>query len=177
MKRARFLRTVLLTGGIGALLSCGESTPVGVTPVPQADLIGGLLNTVTKTVGLLTCSKLPYDSVTQVIGKGGGVIYVGPHTFVVPSGALSQNVAITAVAPSAHVSEVLFQPDGLQFNKSASLTLSYANCNLLGSLLPREIARVDANLNILDYLLSVDNMLAKKVTGRVDHFTGYAVAW
>ena len=32
-------------------------------------------------------------------------------------------------------------------------------------------------LNILSYLLSIDNVLATKVTGRVDHFSNYAVAW
>ena len=55
--------------------------------------------------------------------------------------------------------------------------MSYANCNLLGRLLPKRVAYVSDALNILSYLLSLDNVFAKQVTGRVDHFSNYAVAW
>jgi len=55
--------------------------------------------------------------------------------------------------------------------------MSYANCSLLGILLPKRIAYTDDNLNIISYLLSLDNLLAKRVTGKVNHFSEYAVAW
>ncbi len=55
--------------------------------------------------------------------------------------------------------------------------MSYANCNLLGKILPKEIAYTDDNLNILSYLISLDNLFSKKVTGKLDHFSRYAVAW
>jgi len=55
--------------------------------------------------------------------------------------------------------------------------MSYANCNLLGTLLPKRIAYTDDALNILSYLLSLDNLFAKKVTGKVNHFSNYAIAW
>jgi hypothetical protein len=32
-------------------------------------------------------------------------------------------------------------------------------------------------MQILEYLLSLDNLWRKKVTGRLDHFSEYAVAW
>jgi len=86
-------------------------------------------------------------------------------------------VTITAEAPSANVNSVRFTPQGLRFNVSAALTMSYSNCNLLGKLLPKEIAYTDDNLNILSYLISLDNLFAKKVTGKLDHFSRYAVAW
>jgi len=75
------------------------------------------------------------------------------------------------------VNAVQFKPAGLQFNKPAYLSMSYANCNLLGKLLPKHIAYVDDNLNILYYLLSLDNLFAKRVTGQVNHFSEYAMAW
>ena len=75
------------------------------------------------------------------------------------------------------VNSVRFSPQGLHFLAPAALTMSYSNCNLLGKLLPKRIAYTDDNLNILSYLISLDNLLSKKVTGKLDHFSRYAVAW
>lgn len=86
-------------------------------------------------------------------------------------------MTITATAPKGDVNLVEFQPSGLVFKKDAALTMSYANCNLLGSLAPKRIAYTDDALNILEYLLSIDNLFTKKVTGKLKHFSGYAVAW
>lgn len=55
--------------------------------------------------------------------------------------------------------------------------MSYSNCSLLGKLLPKRIAYTDDHLNILYYLLSLDNLLSKNVTGKVNHFSDYVVAW
>jgi hypothetical protein len=191
MNRARILLLALIVTTMTVVTSCSDQGPVGLRSTPQAsqapkaDLVGGLLGGVTgvvtgtlKTVGLLSCAALPYDSVTQVIGREGGVMHIGPHVFTVPGDALKGPVAITAVIPAnQHANVIRFQPDGLQFATPAALQMSYANCNLLGKLLPKRIARVDDLLHILDYLLSLDNLFSKYVTGEVPHFTGYAVAW
>jgi hypothetical protein len=167
------LRWAAVVMTAAALLSCGEP-PLGPVPPPQADLIGSLL----QATGLLQCSSLPYASATQTIGSAGGTIRVGPHTLTVPAGALSSPVAITgALVTGRGVNAVQFQPEGLRFQRSASLTMSYANCNLIGLLLPKRIAYVSDGLDILSYLASIDNLFAKQVTGRVDHFSNYAVAW
>jgi hypothetical protein len=55
--------------------------------------------------------------------------------------------------------------------------MSYRNCSLVGWLLPKHIAYVDGNLNILYYLLSLPNLLTQTVTGQVNHFSEYAMAW
>ncbi|HMG17291.1 MAG TPA: hypothetical protein VK573_01095, partial [Gemmatimonadales bacterium] len=75
------------------------------------------------------------------------------------------------------VNGIRFAPEGLQFASPAYLTMSYANCNLLGRLLPKRIAYTSDLLDILEYLLSIDNIFTKKVTGRVDHFSEYVIAW
>ncbi|HXI33744.1 MAG TPA: hypothetical protein VNH63_06655 [Gemmatimonadales bacterium] len=176
MKGIRLVLPVLLVCALGLTLSCGDSAPtsVAVGPKPQADLIGGLLG----ATGLLSCSDLPYASTTQVIGPEGGTMSAGPHSFVIPAGALSQPTTITMIQPTGdHINAVQFKPAGLQFAKPAYLTMSYANCSLLGKILPKHIAYVDDNLNILYYLLSLDNLFAKKVTGQVNHFSEYAMAW
>src|SRR6266699_1676488 len=147
MKAVRALAVLVLVLLVSP--SCSESpTSSPATPTPEASLIGSLL----KPTGLLRCSNLPYAQSTATIGRQGGSISAGPHTLVI-------------------------QPHGLQFLTPASLTMSYSNCSLLGLLLPKEIAYTDDNLNILSYLLSLDNLLSKRVTGKVNHFSNYVVAW
>jgi len=140
------------------------------------DLLG-LLTVPLSSLNLLSCSTQSYDSVTKVIGDDGGTIVVGQHVFVVPPDALDHNVTITAVTPSVNRREVRFQPEGLQFKKKTTLTMSYAGCSLLSQLLPKKIVYVGDDLSILELIKSVDDILSKKVTGRVEHFSAYAVAY
>ena len=174
MKARRLIAPALL---LIVALACTDRSPTAVAPVappPQADLIGGLLG----ATGLLKCSALPYASATKTIGPLGGSINAGPHTLFVPPGALNAPTAITMTAPTGlGVNAVKFQPEGLRFNTPASLTMSYANCSLLGKILPKRIAYTDDHLNILSYLLSLDNLLSKYVTGKVNHFSDYVIAW
>jgi len=183
MKSTRLLLTAAL---VFVFASCTEQGPLGVTadqPAsgaatklaagPQHDLLGGLL----QSVGLLKCNPLAPATTTATIGPLGGSLKVGPHTFTVPAGALSQNVTITATLSADTINAITFQPEGLQFQRSAYLTMSYANCNLLGSLFPKHIAYTNDNYVILELLASIDNLFTRKVTGQVHHFSHYAMAW
>ena len=171
MKARRLLAPVLL---ILAVFAC-DRTPTAVAPPPvQPDLIGGILS----ATGLLKCSDLPYATSTKTIGPLGGSISAGPHTLLIPPGALLAPTAITMTAPTGlGVNAVKFEPEGLRFATPAVLTMSYANCSLLGKILPKRIAYTDDNLNILYYLLSLDNLFSKYVHGKVNHFSDYVVAW
>jgi hypothetical protein len=171
---------MLVVSALAFASACGDHTltapqaPALKPPAPSADLLGTLLG----ATGLLTCSSLPYDSTTQTIGIGGGVLTVGPHTLLIPPGAVTSRTAITMVLPTGlRVNAVKFKPAGLQFRTPALLTMSYANCSLLGKLLPKRIAYTTDNLQILYYLLSLDNLLGKSVTGKVNHFSDYVIAW
>lgn len=168
-----FLRHALLGTAMLALLSCERPSPLGVEArAPNASLFDWL-----PQVGLLRCSPLPYDSVTQTIGPEGGTLFVGPHRLSIPAGALPAAVTITAVAPSDTVNQVRFFPEGLTFASPAALTMSYANCGPLNSLLPRQIAYTTDALDILALLPSFDAFWAQRVTGRLQHFSTYAIAW
>lgn len=167
MKAIPLLRGVLLGGAALALLSCADRAPLA--PRTSPSLIGA--------TGLLRCSPRPADSVTQTIGPDGGTLSVGAHRLVIPAGALVEPVTITAVAPSDTVNQVRFQPQGLVFLRPASLTMSYANCSLLGSLVPNRIAYTSDALVILEYLVSFDDLFSRSVTGQVQHFSTYAIAW
>jgi hypothetical protein len=184
MSRTRFMARALTLGLLVFVLSCTADRPspmgVATTPAPNADLVGDLLGGTTsllQTVGLLKCNPMPTYTATKTIGSAGGVISVGPHALVIPQGALRTPTTITATAPSGRVNRVQFEPEGLEFERSATLSMSYANCNLLGKILPKRIAYVDDDLNILYYLLSLDILQLRRVQGRVDHFSSYAVAW
>ncbi|HYT70437.1 MAG TPA: hypothetical protein VEK78_03580 [Gemmatimonadales bacterium] len=177
MKATRVLLATLLGGGLVlAALSCADPSPLGVrsrAPVPQASL-GDLLGSLT---GVVPCSPLPADSVTQTIGPEGGTLQVGPHTLSVPAGALDAPVTITAVAPSDTVRRVHFEPAGLTFQEPASLTMSYAGCDPGSVPLPKRIVFTTDLLQIIEYLQSVDSRPSDTVTGRLQHFSDYAIAW
>jgi hypothetical protein len=166
---------------IGVMSCTTDRSPTGpALPVQSLapELSGGLLGT---GLGgqLLSCTPLPYASDRQLVGPGGGILHVGPHTLVIPPGALSQPVMITAEAPVGTTNSVSLQPHGLVFahGRPAALTLSYANCSLLGRILPKRVAYTTDLLQILNYLLSLDDPFHKRVTGEIEHFSRYAVAW
>jgi hypothetical protein len=184
MKRTQFLAALLFVSAL-SVVSCssGDDGPSGPSSeqTPAAllgDPSGGILGTGIGS-GLLACTQLPYAVTAQTVGPEGGTLLVGPHTLTIPAGALSGPVQITAEAPVGTVNSVRLSPEGLTFaaGKPAKLTLSYANCPLLGQLLPKRIAYTTDLLAILSYVLSVDDLLAKRVTGTLAHFSRYAVAW
>jgi len=174
-KTARLVTGLLLTALFA--VSCSvDRTPLA--PKPEADLIGGLTATVTKVTGtLLSCQALPYASSSAVIGPNGGVLQIGRHTLVVPRGALSSNVTIRGEAPSETVRSVKLYPEGLQFARPAALTISYAQCSLVSSLLPKKIYYTTDNLRLLELINSLDLPLTSTVTGEINHFSRYAVGY
>lgn len=186
MRFPRVLIALSLVAVLGTTIwSCRpDNTPTGVSatsiPTVSGDLVSGVVSTTTGLVGnlgLLKCTPLPYVKSSALIGPAGGSLKIGQYTLSVPAGALSQSMQITGEELSDTVNSVRFSPQGLQFAKPATLTMPYANCSLLGRLLPKQIAYTTDNLQILSYLLSLDNLLSKTVTGQVNHFSRYAVAW
>jgi len=147
----------------------------------NADLVGGLVGGFVNTVNsvLLTCRPLPYASDAKSVGSAGGTLRIGPHTLVIPPGALSQNTVITAQAPSSKYAQVTFSPHGLQFNDRIKpvLTLSYSHCTGLLSIIKPKIVYVDNNLKILETLLSLNLSFDKSVSAPLSHFSSYMVAY
>jgi hypothetical protein len=176
MTLRRFLFIGLPLALAVAIGSC-QNDPTGVAPdaqiTPDANLVGSLL----APTGLLTCRPLPAATATETIGPAGGTLHVGPHVLTVPRGALDHPVTITGKIVPGNINGVRFSPSGLHFERSARLRMSYANCSLLGRVLPKHIAYVDDDFNILEYLLSFDLLQLRLVTGRVDHFSSYVIAW
>jgi hypothetical protein len=172
--------------GVGlalTMLACtgDQATAPSESPAAADQLLGGeggLLGT--SLLGqLLRCNPLPPAHAASVIGPGGGTLLVGPHKLVVPAGALSRTLTITADSPSDTVNSIRFEPQGLYFEAGhpARLTMSYANCPLLPKVLPKRIAYTTDLLRILQLLLSLDNVLLQRVSADIAHFSRYAIAW
>ena len=130
-----------------------------------------------KQTGLLQCSAMLSQSVKQTIGPAGGTVKIGPHLLVVPPGALLTPVTINAKTAGGTGNAVAFKPEGLTFLTPASLTLSYANCDTSGMTGSKEVAYTTDSLAIVYYVSSSDNTSAQQVTGRLSHFSNYAIAW
>lgn len=166
-------RIGILVALVGVLVAgCGEHVPAGVT---APDLTGSIESRL-GAPGLVQCAPLAAESVTRLVGPDGGTVSIGPHRLVVPSGALTEAVAITAVLRPEPVRRVRFQPEGLTFTEPARLTMSYADCGLAG-LLPLGIAYTSSALDILAHLPSLVNALAREVSADLHHFSNYAIAW
>ncbi|HSC32480.1 MAG TPA: hypothetical protein VLD17_12155 [Gemmatimonadaceae bacterium] len=185
MLRTRMRMLALSAVLIATSASCfSDMGPTGIStpevPKTSQSLSLPILSTATNLVGtLFRCTPQPFAADTEVVGPAGGVITMGKHKLVIPAGALSSPVRIIGSAPVDTVVSVQFQPEGLQFNPNhlPQLTLDYSACPIVPTLLPKRIAYTDSNLNILSYLLSIDNLLTRHVTGQVHHFSRYAIAW
>jgi len=159
---------VLLVGLLSVRCVSDRASPTGIT---------ANLTKPPKPTGLLQCSPLPSTTVKQTVGPAGGTLLIGPHLFVVPPGALAVPVTIQAKLASSSGNAIEFKPAGLIFLTPASVTLSYANCNTLGSTSPKQVAYTTDSLTIIYYVSSQDDPSERRVTGRVDHFSDFAVAW
>lgn len=176
MTSVRRIPSLLLAAAALAIASCGELPDAGGASGTRLSGAGPTRNDVVG-INLLRCSPLTADTTVATVGPAGGTLTIGPHTLVIPAGALDSSVTITAIAPSDSVNQVEFAPQGLQFETPASLTLSYANCNLLGISLPKKVVYTDDLLQILELEPSLDHAFSQTVTGRIGHFSSYAVAW
>src|SRR5439155_13139643 len=107
-KRLLVRRSLLALAVTAAILSCADPSPVSVDPQ-------GITAQRVVAHGLISCTPLPYDSVTKVIGPEGGWLVASGHVLLVDSLALSSPVSITAVAASDTLNLVRFQPEGLGF--------------------------------------------------------------
>src|SRR6267143_120476 len=155
------VRHVVVVLMAGALAFACDRPPTGV---PQSTTLNPSPITMLAVPGkasdalkLVPCRPLPQQAVTQWIGPGGGRISVGPHTLLIPAGALTRTVAITAeidsksggVVGAKGANAVRFKPK-LQFETPAYLTMSYAHCEL-GNLawLPKHVVYTNEGKTVI----------------------------
>jgi len=124
---------------------------------------------------LLRCEPRQLEGDAAIIGPEGGTLHLGDHELVIPRGALSEETVISGRAPTSSLVDVEFEPEGLQFQRPARLTLSYKNCDApAGNLL---LAYLGIGNRILELPASRDDRANTEVIGEINHFSRYAVAY
>ena len=127
--------------------------------------------------GVASCSTVLVGMIRQTVGPAGGVVALGPARLTIPPGALSAPVTIQAQIPAGYSGNYIqFKPDKIVFQQPASLTISYSNCSLANAT-QLKVAQVSDVLQIIQYVPSTNNLDAHTVTGQLQHFSNYAVAW
>jgi hypothetical protein len=148
---------------------------VGGVVTGVVDLAGGVVTGLLNVTGLLSCQEQRYDVEYETIGPKGGTIKVGKHTLVIPKGALFRNVRIKAEQMRGPTNSVRFSPEGLQFEKSATLILDYKNCEDVGT--PKAVVYTTEKFEVLEVLRSLDLFKKRTIAAPIDHFSRYAVAY
>jgi hypothetical protein len=139
------------------------------------DLAGGAIGGLLEITGLLTCEEQRYDVTYETVGPKGGTIKVGKHSLVIPKGALRYNVRIKAEQMRGSTNSVRFSPEGLKFQRPATLTLNYKNCENVET--PKAIVYTTEEFKILEVLRSLDLFKKQTVAAPIDHFSRYALAY
>jgi hypothetical protein len=161
---------LVLTLGLGCTTDVSAPTEV---PVAASR---GQLGTISPIAPeLLTCKAQSYVVAEKIIGPRGGSLRIGRHRLEIPRGALASKVRITGEQVSGSVNSVRLSPEGLRFAKPARLTLSYDNCASVRLL--KRVAYTSELLRILEVPPSEDYPEYEYVTGAIDHFSRYAVAY
>jgi hypothetical protein len=125
-------------------------------------------------IDLLRCEPKPYDADARIIGPDGGTVQMGPHKLEIPKGALTEEQLIVGEAPTNSLVETQFEPEGLQFQIPAKLTLSYKGC-VLPRLADLGVVYLGNGNRILEMPPSKDDRSTTSVTGDIRHFSRYAV--
>jgi hypothetical protein len=174
LKRNLLFGAVLVGAATTAwfLTGCRDDHSNLTSPSVRSNLLGGQPSN-----PLFVCAA---DSVmatdTATIGPLGGVINFGPHTLLIPPGALLEQTTITATAPAdGHLTAVL-QPEGLHFLVPATLTLGYGQCDPQPSN-TLSIVYLNGPLGqILQWLPSILHLNSHTVSALIGHFSVYAGA-
>jgi len=184
--------SVWLVGAVALVSSCGDRTATGpalqasVSQASRGPAAAGAAKSGGKRTGLLRCTVASDDDdedesesepESQLLGPEGGTIGAGRARLVVPPGALTDTVTITMELIGDTVRAVRLLPQGLVFRQPASLELSYGDCQTNGNGGTKRIAYTGDAWTILEYEQSWDDAKLKRVTGALNHFSNYAVAW
>ena len=161
---------LVLTLGLGC--TTDVSAPTEVPVAASRELLGTISQIAPE---LLTCKAQSYVVAEKIIGPRGGSLRIGRHRLEIPRGALASKVRITGEQVSGSVNSVRLSPEGLRFAKPARLTLSYDNCASVRLL--KRVAYTSELLRILEVPPSEDYPEYEYVTGAIDHFSRYAVAY
>ena len=193
MNPDRLPLAALLVAVTAAALGCADHSTTGPTASPAVGAIARIAAPVLQASrkgggggggggsggsgGVDSCSTVLVGMIRQTVGPAGGVVALGPARLTIPPGALSAPVTIQAQIPAGYSGNYIqFKPDRVVFQQPASLTISYSNCSL-AKVTQLKVAQVSDMLQIIQYVPSTNDLGGLTVTGQLQHFSNYAVAW
>ncbi len=112
----------------------------------------------------------------KVIGPAGGTVTFGPHSLIIPAGALSAPAPITAATLHGDTLAVTFGPSGLQFKQPATLVLSYKHCTVQPADTLSIVLVNNKMTEMIQMVPSKDKKLKQSVEGLIQHFSVYAAS-
>ena len=112
----------------------------------------------------------------QVIGPAGGTVAFGPHSLIIPAGALSAPTSITAATLHGDTLAVTFGPSGLQFKQPATLVLSYKHCTVQPADTLSIVLVNNKMTEMIQMVPSNDKKTKQAVEGLIQHFSVYAAS-
>jgi hypothetical protein len=174
-KRQLFVTALVVSAATIAWFTTGCGDTAATSPMRANTVRASLLASGNDSLFVCAADTV-VASDTAIIGPLGGALAFGPHTLVIPPGALLTPTTITATAPAdGHVSAVL-QPSGLQFLVPATLTLGYGQCSPPPASTPSIVYLSGPLGQILQWLPSVLHLDTPSVSALIGHFSVYAVA-
>ncbi len=122
------------------------------------------------------CADRRVATTSGVFGPSGGTLVFGDSRLIIPGGALTDTVTISATILDASTSRVEFQPHGLQFAKPAGLLLDTSGCVLSQDAAPTVVYLSEDGV-VLEIIEAVYDPHWKTFAAPIYHFSGYAIAF
>lgn len=193
MKPISLWKRLLLALAAAGVTGCSAdsiSAPPKATADASATLVGDVVGGLIRKDVLERTRLLTKDiTVSKTIGKSGGTISI-PEAgleFTVPSGALKSNTTITVKALRGNLVAYEFGPHGLEFEKSPTVKQDLRNTEwsvgqlrLLTGGYFAEASHLDQKNGtalLSEVLKGVLVPLSRQFSFKIDHFSGYVVAW
>jgi hypothetical protein len=130
---------------------------------------------------LLTCPTNETESASALVTPLGGSVALGGHRVDIPIGAVQLPVLITLTEPASPIMEISLRVAGVDFFEfvlPVRVTISYERCSR--SNIDRASLQAwyidDGTKALLQNMGGFDDKLARTVTFRTGHFSGYALA-
>ena len=181
-------RWLLSLGALGSVVACqgGELTSSAPhSPPPAASLTRGLqeappgkgfAGTINNAFHAARCADRRTSSDRALFGPAGGTLVFGNSRLIIPGGALTDTVTISATIVDATTSRVELRPHGLLFAKPAGLLLSVEGCVFSADEIPT-LVYLSEDGTVLETIGAVFDPKWKTFAAPIIHFSGYAIAF
>ena len=174
---SRRLTAIVLSAVVAA--ACGDAataTSPASAPSSPATFVRAKAQQQEGQFAGTTCTSKKAVRDSGSFGPKGGTLVFGDSKLIIPAGALTSSVFITAHTFGDSTSRVEFSPTGLQFAKAAGLVLGAAGCDIDDAAAPN-IVYLSPTGQVLETIKAVYDPQWKTVAAPIVHFSGYAIAF